>query len=398
MLRILVLAQHYAPEVTAARFRLEAFADAFVEGGHAVEVICPVPNHPQGIVDPAYRGRMWFDDRSRGRHVRRIAVHARPKKTMATRLAAYGSFFGGAVLAGSLASRPDLVFASSPPLTVGAAGAVVAARHRCPLVFDVRDLWPESAATLGEVSNPRLLAAAERLERSIYRRSKLIVTANEAFSRHVRALAPGGVNVETVPNGTTADWMRAGEQEVSRAEAGLPEDRFMLAYAGNLGLAQSVDVAIEAIGKLGDGFGLEIIGEGPRRAQLMEAAARLAPGSVTFRDLVEPATAARILRAADALLVAERQDKTVSAKLYDYSAIGRPIVAVAQGELQRIVESERIAVHVPLNDPDALAGALLRLRDDRELGAGMAERARSFAELHLRDRQAAELTRLLEEL
>ena len=397
-MRVLILTQHYAPEVTAGRFRLEAFADALLERGHSVDVIAPVPNHPRGIVESGYRGRLWFDQRSPGGSVRRLAIYARPTKTIGTRLGSYASFFAGAVLAGSLARRPDVVLASSPPLTVGAAGTVVAARHRCPLAFDVRDLWPESAAALGELADPRLLRAAERLERFVYRRSKLIVTANDAFSAYVARLAPAEVPVRTVPNGTTAEWMSAGVADVARSEVGLPEDRFVIAYAGNLGLAQSVDVAIEAVAKLGDGFRLEIIGEGPRREQLREAASGLPPGSVAFRDLVEPAEAARILRAADVLLVAERQDKTVSAKLYDYSAVGRPIIAVAQGELQRIVEREGVAMHVPLGDSDQLAEALMRLRDDRELREGLTARSRRFAELHLRERQAEQLAELLERL
>lgn len=397
-MRVLVLTQHYAPEVTAGRFRLEAFVDALLERGHQVDVIAPVPNHPRGIVEPGYRGRLWFEERSPGVSVRRLAIYTRPTKTMRTRLGSYGSFSAGAVLAGSLSRRPDVVLASSPPLTVGAAGVAVAARHRRPLVFDVRDLWPESAAALGELTDPRLLRAAERLERFIYSRSKLIVTANDAFSTYVAERAPVAVPVRTVPNGTTPEWMSAGTAQVDRAEVGLPEDRFVVAYAGNLGLAQSLDVAIEAFAKLGEGFRLEIIGEGPRRAQLYEAASRLPPGSVTFRDLVEPGEAARILRAADVLLVAERQDKTVSAKLYDYCAIGRPIVAVAQGELQRIVEREGVAVHVPLGDADRLADALLRLRNDADLRKLLTGRSRRFAESHLRDRQAGHLAELLERL
>lgn len=397
-MRVLVLTQHYAPEVTAGRFRLEAFTDALVARGHTVEVVCPVPNHPKGIVEGDFRGRLSFIERSPRRVVRRLAVYTRPVKTTKVRLATYGSFVLGAAIAGSVVKRPDVVVASSPPLTVGAAGAVVAARHRCPLVFDVRDLWPESAVALGELTDGRMLRAAERLERFIYRRSSLIVTANDAFSAFVRELAPGSTPVETVPNGTTREWLDAGNQTVSRREVGLPEDGFVLAYAGNLGLAQSVGVAIEAVGELGEGFHLEVIGEGPRRAELQEVASRLPTASVGFRDLVEPAEAARILRGADALLVAEVQDKTVSAKLYDYSAVGRPIIALARGELERIVEREGVGVHVPLGEPAFLADALLSLRDDEDLRSSIVGRARDFAEAHLRERQSERFAEMLEAL
>ena len=399
-MRVLVVTQHFAPEVTAASFRLGAFVEVLRERGHTVEVVCPVPNHPEGVVAPAYRGRPIFIEPASGSggSVRRVAIFTRPTKSTRVRLATYASFTAAAALAGAAIRKADVVLASSPPLTVGAAGMLLAARHRCSLVFDVRDLWPESAVALGEVSEGRMLDAAERLERTIYARSRLIVTANDAFSRYVRALAPASAEVETVTNGTTEAWMRAGEATVPRSEVGLPEDRFVLAYAGNLGLAQAVEVAIEAIAELDDSFHLEIVGAGPRREELVETAQRLAPGRVGFRGLVEPSEAARILRAADALLVAERQDKTVSAKLYDYSALGRPIIAVAQGELESIVRRERIALHVPLGDPRGVRDAVARLRDDPNEARQLVARARRFAERHLRSAQAARLAAMIERL
>lgn len=394
-MRVLVITQYFAPEVTAGRFRLEAFVAGLLRGQHIVDVVCPVPNHPGGVVRSQYRDRLWFDERSAGLTVRRIGIYVRPEKTTRGRLGTYGSFAAGAVLAGATMPRPDIVFASSPPLTVGSSGLALAARFRRPLVFDVRDLWPASVAALGEVSNPRLIRAAQRLERRIYRRSKLIVTANDAFSAYVRDHAPSGREVVTVPNGTTRAWIEAGERTVERAGVGLPEDRFVLAYAGNLGLAQCVDDAIEAIRRLGAGFHLEIMGDGPRRAMLAARAEEVSPGSVNMRGLVQPEEAARVLRASDALLVAERQDRTVSAKLYDYSAIGRPIVAVAQGELRRIVEQEGIGLHVPIGNPDALAAALATLANDATVGERLVVRSRSFAAAHLRSDQADRLAVLL---
>ncbi len=394
-MRVLVITQYFAPEVTAGRFRLEAFARGLLRGRHAVDVVCPVPNHPAGVVPSQYRRRLRSDERSGGLTVRRIGIYVRPEKTTLTRLGTYGSFAAGAVLAGATMPRPDVVLASSPPLTVGWSGLALAARFRRPLVFDVRDLWPASAEALGEVSNPRLLSAAQWLERRIYRRSALIITANDAFSAYVRERAPSGREVVTVPNGTTRAWIEAGERTVKRADVGLPDDRFVLTYAGNLGLAQCVDDAIEAIRRLGAGFHLEIIGDGPQRARLSALAGELPSGSVNMRGLLQPDEAARVLRASDALLVAERQDRTVSAKLYDYSAVGRPIVAIAQGELQRIVEREGIGLHVPIGNPDALAAALGTLATDPAVGERLVTRARSFAAAHLRSAQADRLRDLL---
>ena len=89
---------------------------------------------------------------------------------------------------------------------------------------------------------------------------------------------------------------------------------------------------------------------------------------------------------------------TVSAKLYDSCAVGRPILAACRGELQRLVEREGIALAVPHGDPDALAAAVRRLRADPELGARLGDRAREFARMHLRERQAEHVAELLESL
>lgn len=387
-MRVLLIAQHYAPEVTAGRFRIQSFAEGLHARGHSVTVICPVPNHPRGVVASGYRRRAWVRREVGGVDVLYVWVHTRPEKTTASRLAYYATFAAAASAAGAAARRPDVVLASSPPLSVGAAGAFVAGLYRCPFVFDVRDLWPESAVTLGELDNPKLIDRAERLESWLYRRARLVLTANDAFSRHVERINAGSTPVKTIFNGTTEDWVAAGRSEVERAEVALPEDAFVWAYAGNLGLAQALDTAIDAARLLGEGFRLLIVGEGPRRGDLMAKAVDLPSGLVEFRDLLEPAAAARLLRAADALLVAERQDKTVSAKLYDYSAVGRPIVAVATGEMQRVIEQTGVALHVAPGDAEALAAAVRRVSAEQGLRSELVERSGAFAQEHLRRRQA----------
>jgi hypothetical protein len=150
-MRVLVLSQHFTPEVTAARFRIEPFVEALRSSGHDVEVVCAVPNHPEGVIHPPFRGRALVRKRAPGLEVAYVWVRVTPEKTMRTRLEFYGSYAAMATAVGAVARRPDVVLASSPPLTVGLAGASVAARQRVPGVLAVRDLWPKAAVVLGEV-------------------------------------------------------------------------------------------------------------------------------------------------------------------------------------------------------------------------------------------------------
>jgi len=396
-MRALLLTQHFPPEITAASFRLGPIAEALATRGHEVEVICPVPNHPSGTVEQPFAGRLLVRRSRDGLRIRYVWIYARPEKTLRTRAAAYGSYALAATILGTVRGRVDLVLASSPPLSVGAAGLAAALRHRCPFAFDVRDLWPDSAVDLGELPPGGAAAAMSWLERRLYGHADLVLTPNDAFADVIRSRS-SGTPVEVVPNGTTPDWLAAGKAEVARGEVGFPEDTFVLAYAGNVGLAHALEEAIEASGLLDDDFRLVIIGAGPRRGSLEKRAGRLPPGRVEFRDLMSSADAARHLRAADAVLVAERQTRTVSAKLYDCCAIGRPLIAVCGGELDRVVRNAGVGVPVPLGDPPALAAAVAKLRSEPDLRDRLVERARAYAAEHLRDGQAEQLAERLERI
>jgi glycosyltransferase involved in cell wall biosynthesis len=398
-LRILIFSQYFTPEVTAARARLHPIAQHLAERGHEVEVVCEVPNHPEGVVHDGYRRRVVVHKDLDGFGVRYVWVKTSPVKTTLSRLFFYGTYTLMGTLVGALGRRPDVVFVSSPPLPAAVAAAAVAKRFRVPWVMDVRDPWPEAAVALGELSNPRIIAWLERLERALYKSASAIVTVTEPFRADIaiKVADPGKITI--VPNGTTRAWLAAGEVAADRSELDLPEDRFIWTYAGNLGIAQGLSTAIEVAGQLGERFQLQLIGAGPMRAHLEEQAAALAPGSVVFRGLVQPEVAARCLRASDANLVSlgaqPELAKFVPSKLFDCCAVGRPVILSAAGEPQRLAAAADAAVSIPPEDREALLGALRRLESDAALREGLGERGRAFARGYLREVQVERLESVL---
>lgn len=397
-MRILILSQHFPPEVTASRFRVEAFTRSLIAQGHEVHVVCAVPNHPLGVIDPSFRGRSIVRKRRGNLRVTYVWVSTKQKKSLLTRLANYASYAFMATVVGALDRRPDVVLATSPPLPVGAAGAAVAARHRVPWVFDARDLWPRAAVVLGELKGERAIGAAEALERWLYKKADLIVTVTEPFRRYIEARAPAGKRVELVPNGTTRQWLRWGEGEADRDDLGHNGDRFVLAYAGNLGLYHALDVAVDAAGQLDDSFELMLIGHGPLRAELEERAKALPPGRVTLPGLMAPEDAAAHLRSADALLVSLHASLSdvLSSKLFDYCAIGRPVIVAAVGETRRVVEEAGAAFVVAPESPEEIAAAVRTLRGDPALRERLVIAGRELASQYLRERQAERMAALLE--
>ena len=385
-MRVLIVTQHFAPEVTAARVRVESFAKGLIEMGHEARVLAAVPNHPEGVIQPGYRGKARLRRDWEGIPVTYVWVKTSPVKSTLNRLLYYGSFAAGASLAGAVEQRPDVVVASSPPLPVGAAGAAIAARHRIPWVFDVRDLWPEVAVALGELTNPRVIAAAERLERRLYRSAAAVATTTEPFAEDIRGKlreageSDGQTPVAVLPNGTTRLWVDAGERRPTAAPPGCPPTPSSGLTPATWGWRRGSEHAVRAAEILGDDFHLVLVGDGPKRGEIEEQVAAMKAGNVTMLGLMQPPRAAELLRASDALLVSLGADPAlrwfVPSKLFDFCALGRPVVLAAQGEAPRLAESAGAALEVPPGDPEALAAAVRRLRDEPALRERLGEAGR----------------------
>jgi glycosyltransferase involved in cell wall biosynthesis len=394
-----MISQYFTPEVGATSTRVHSFAAGLASRGHDVTVVCEVPNHPQGIVQPAFRGRPLVRRRMDGFGARYVWVWTKAEKTSLDRLAFYGSFAALATAAGAAAAPFDVVFASSPPLPVGAAAAAVAAIRRRPWVLDVRDLWPDAAVALGELNNAKLLAGAEKLERYLYASATAITTVTQPFVEEIRERAPAGKPITLIPNGTTELWVDGAGLEVAPREVGLPEDRFVWTFAGNIGLAQGLEHAVEAAALLGDRFKLVVLGNGAARPQVQAHAERVAPGLVEFRDQIPPREALRVLRASGALLVSLSPDPIlrsfVPSKLFDFCAVGRPVVLAVDGEAQRLAAAERAAVPVAAGDPAALADAVRGLAADPRAAEELAARGRRFGAASLRSAQVVRLEDVL---
>ena len=144
-MRILILSQYFTPEVGATSTRVHSFAAGLAARGHDVEVICEIPNHPQGVVHDGYRGRVVRRQRLDGFRGHWVWVRTRPEKTTCDRLTFYGSY---------LAMATRLGFAARPPGRGPGVLAAVAGRRSqvlcSPAATACRSSW--TCATCG----PRL--------------------------------------------------------------------------------------------------------------------------------------------------------------------------------------------------------------------------------------------------
>ena len=307
------------------------------------------PNHPQGVIHDGYRGRLVRAAATR-RVPRIVGLGAArsPEKTTRDRLAFYGTLHRAWRAPGDrLPRRPDVVLASSPPLPGRRwPGRVAARRHRVPWVLDVRDLWPEAAVAVGELGSERAVRVAERLERFLYRDATAITTVTQPFVEHIAASSGGAGEDRARPERDDAVLDRRRGARARPRALGLPADEFVWTFAGNIGLAQGLDTAIDAAALLGPSTSSCCSGDGAARPALEERAARdrrrAASSSATRcrasapRSSCAPQTRCWSRSRADPVL-----ESFVPSKLFDFCALGRPVLVAANGEPQRMVEGRR---------------------------------------------------------
>ena len=381
------MTQYFAPEVGATQNRMMEFARAFVRAGHTVDVLTEVPNHPSGVIAPPFR-RGWIHVEPGDFRTIRVWVVTSPRKTFYVRAAFYLSFLLMAIVASfTLPRRYDAVVATSPPLPVAVAGLIIARLKRARFVMDVRDLWPRAAVALGELSEGALYRFAEKVESWLYRNAALISATTEEFCAYIRGRGIAGERIRHVPNGTRTDVFTPDDPGAAQFRAAERlEGKFVVMYAGLHGIAQGLPFVLDAAAALAADpqIVFVMLGEGPRKEQLVEAATARGLTNVRFLRERPVAACASAIAAADVMLVPLAPNPVfemfVPSKLFDAMAAGRPVILSVPGEAQAILERSGGGCYVPPGDAAALAAAIRDLKADPERRRRMGANARRFVE------------------
>jgi colanic acid biosynthesis glycosyl transferase WcaI len=396
-MRILYFSQYFPPEVGATQTRAYEMSRYLAFRGHHVTVVTEVPNHPSGIIPSRYRGRLMERRREVGVDVLRLWVWASPEKNFKSRMRFYLSYMAMAGIAGSLVrGRYDVVYATSPPLFVGASGLLAATVRRIPFVFEVRDLWPESAVVLGELNNRRAIAAAEKLERLLYRRAARVVAVTHGIESALvrRGLSPS--KVELIPNGANIDlfdYTEEGRTDV-RNKLGL-DDRFVVMYAGIHGIAQGLETLLQAADRLRehDDISFVLIGEGPKKADLARLKEEMKLRNVTMLPEVPSTEMPSYLSAADCAIVPLRREHifrgALPSKMFEAWACSRPVILSVEGEAETILKESGGGLCTTPEDAASMADAILQLASNPEAGRVMGKRGRRYVAAHYSRREQA---------
>jgi Sugar transferases involved in lipopolysaccharide synthesis len=330
-----------------------------------------------------------------GVRVLRAYTYASLHRSFAWRIVSFLSFMLTSIRVAWRAGRVDLVMGTSPPIFQAVSAWLVALVRRRPLLLEVRDLWPEFAISLGVLSNPALIRLSRWLERFLYARAAHLLVNSPAYRDYLIGKGVPPDKITLIANGVDAtmfDPDARGEQV--REALGLT-DKFIVTYAGALGLANDIETILRAAARLGEHSQIHflLVGDGKERSHLESRAGELNVVNVTFIGARPKTEMSELLAASDAC-VATLKDiamfrTTYPNKVFDYMAAGRPTVLAIDGVIRQVVETAGAGVFVPPGDNRALAATVLALSADRQLAADMGRRARAYVVEHFDRRQQA---------
>jgi glycosyltransferase involved in cell wall biosynthesis len=308
-MNILLLHQYFLDSNEGGGSRFNEMTKIWVQQGHKVTVLAGMVHYAEGRKNERFKGKyVLIEENDDGVKIIRSHVSNAYNVNFAGRLWAYFSFVLSSCFTGLFKAREsyDLLVATSPPLLIGISATLIGRIKGIPIVFEVRDLWPESAIDTGVLTNKWMIRAAYWLEGYIYRVSDLINVLTPAFRDNLIAKGVPEKKITFIPN--AADFRiseevlkgRDFDRERFRDEQGWDGKKIFI-YVGAHGVANNLMTILEAADLLRDNPAIMfvLIGSGMEKPKLEAEADKNGLTNVQFLNSVSKQDVFKYIYSAD---------------------------------------------------------------------------------------------------
>lgn len=403
--RIMIVTDRYVPEISAAATRLHAHATRWISAGHSVDVVTCVPNFPAGKCFAGYTNGRHQVENQDGVSIHRVWSYMAPNSGKYRRSLDYLSFPISARLMAHKLPIPDVILASSPPITVALAGQWLARRFRRPWVFEVRDLWPASIRAVGAAKGG-IIDLIERYELGLYRKAAATIVLTDAFFQDITNRGIPAEKLRVVTNGVDLEpFKRSPSKSEARLLLNVPQDKIVVGFVGTVGLAQGAGTFALAAGALKARPDILFMcwGEGADRRRVEAMVSEMGLSNIEFRNFLPQDQVPAILASLDVATVLLKNDPVfetvIPSKIFEILAAGRPVAACVSGEAKKLIDRSGGGLCVSPEDHEGLANVILQYVDKPRTALDKAAAGSAFiADAYSRDKLAADALDVLLEV
>ncbi len=395
-MRIIYLHQYFLTPSMSGGTRSYELARRLVKMGHEVSMITS-----QSFREETEK-ESWLQTNEDGIEVHWCNVSysnymSYRRRMIAFMLYAVKAYFKAVKLGG------DVIYATSTPLTVAIPGILAKKKLKIPMIFEVRDLWPEAPIQLGIL--PRwLIPPARWLEMIAYRNAQQIVACTPGMRDGVLQQGIDPAKVTVVTNGADLKKFSPTVEPYTMPETQSWKDHFVLIQSGSMGPLYGLDYVLDTAKLLNPGTKIlfVLIGEGRERSRLQKRVIEEQIAAVQILGPVKKELIPGFIASADVCLNLTNNNpvNAISSpnKMYEAMAAGKPIVTNIGGWIRELLEENGVGFYVDPDKPEELAQKALELFENKHLLAAMGKRARALAEERFDfDKLAEKLSKIFSE-
>ena len=387
-MKILIVTPYYTPDLGPSAPLFASLSEDLVKLGHSVTVLAAVPHFPSGRVAPEYRHGLWQWQKQAGLDICRVWVPSGERSKLFHRLGTFIIFQCLASLKG-MTLKYDVILITNPALETGIAFFFLAWLRRKPSIFCVWDVYPDVGVDLGIFRHRLIVQIVKGLEDFCLNNANAVQVLDDAFiPKLIKRLTSKSI-IDVIPPWVDTDFIQPGTRDNPFAQENDFVGKFVVLYAGNLGLSQGLEQVNLAAQQLDGEIQIQFVyvGEGTNRETLIEQSQKLGLRNVHFLPYQPRRRLPEVLSTANLAIVSQINglgDLSIPSKAFSILASGRPILAVAGtgSALEKLITRAQAGRCVPPGDPAILAQAVLELSRDPITTDQMGENGRIYATLH----------------
>ena len=386
-MKLLILTQYFPPEVGAPQNRLFELAVRLQKLGVDITVLTAMPNYPQMEIYEGYKDKTYVYEVIEGLKVHRSSIYVSKSKSIINRLRNYFSFVISSARVGKAKLENfDFLLCESPPLFLGYSAMRLAKQKKAKLIFNVSDLWPESAEKLGVVNNKFLLKLAYNLEEKLYKRSCIVTGQTQGICHNINERFPA-VKTYWLPNGVDLGYYNPSKIEpgIWREKNNFAKEDVVLLYAGIIGIAQGLEVILNSAKNFINTPNIKFvfIGSGPEKDKLLQLKAEQNLINVFFLDAISKKEMPSVLRSVNAAIIPLRKLDlflgAIPSKIFENLAMEVPVLLGVNGEARQLfIDKGNAGLYFEPENSEALTVAILKLIEDKEMALQLGRNGRHF--------------------